>query len=119
MHQWPWRFYSQVLNVPVESKGGVQQLTLSAGQQLAIYQPSKQRPQPAQHGRLALCLPSANLERSLEQALAQGASALEAIRQESFGARCGSKIPRAIACCCWSGPDEQHLARPQRRLPRL
>ena len=54
------RFYSQVLNVPVESKGGVQQLTLSAGQQLAIYQPSK-------------------------QALAQGASALEAIRQESFG----------------------------------
>ena len=78
-------FYSQVLNVPVESKGGVQQLTLSAGQQLAIYQPSKQRPQPAQHGRLALCLPSANLERSLEQALAQGASALEAIRHESFG----------------------------------
>ena len=60
------RFYSQVLNVPVESKGGVQQLTLSAGQQLAIYQPSKQRPQPAQHGRLALCLPSTNLERSLE-----------------------------------------------------
>ena len=49
------------------------------------YQPSKQRPQPAQHGRLALCLPSTNLERSLEQALTQGASALEAIRQESFG----------------------------------
>ena len=34
---------------------------------------------------MALCLPSANLESSLEQALAQGARALEAIRQESFG----------------------------------
>jgi predicted enzyme related to lactoylglutathione lyase len=79
------RFYSQLLNVPVEIKGSVQQLTLSQGQQLVIYQPSSQRPQPAQHGRLALCLPSANLESSLEQALAQGARALEAIRQESFG----------------------------------
>lgn len=79
------RFYSQLLNVPVEIKGSVQQLTLSQGQQLVIYQPSSQRPQPAQHGRLALCLPSSNLESSLEQALAQGARALEAIRQESFG----------------------------------
>ena len=79
------RFYSQLLNVSVEIKGSVQQLRLSQGQQLVIYQPSSQRPQTAQHCRLPLCLPSANLESSLEQALAQGARALEAIRQESFG----------------------------------
>ena len=35
--------------------------------------------------RLVLGRHSANLERSLEQALARGANALEAIRQESFG----------------------------------
>ncbi len=79
------RFYSQVLQVPVDRQGAVQQLTLSEGHRLVIYQPSKQRPQPAQHGRLALCLPSANLESSLKQALAHGANALESIRQESFG----------------------------------
>ena len=61
------RFYSQLLQVPVDIKGSIHQLTLSSGNQLAIYQPSKQRPQPAQHGRLALCLPCTDLERSLEQ----------------------------------------------------
>ena len=79
------RFYSQLLQVPVDIKGSIHQLTLSSGNQLAIYQPSKQRPQPAQHGRLALCLTCTYLERSLEHALAQGASALEAIRHEPFG----------------------------------
>lgn len=65
-----------------------------AGGWLELYAPSRQRPQPRQPGRLALCLQqraqgveaSIALQAWLAQALALGASLLEPARQEPFGA---------------------------------
>lgn len=65
-----------------------------AGGWLELYAPSRQRPQPRQPGRLALCLQqkaqdveaSTALQGWLERALALGASLLEPPRQEPFGA---------------------------------
>lgn len=65
-----------------------------AGGWLEIYAPSRQRPQPRQQGRLALCLqrmagsagPAASLEAWVAAALAAGAAALEPPRLEPFGA---------------------------------
>jgi hypothetical protein len=65
-----------------------------AGGWLELYAPSRQRPQPRQPGRLALCLQqraqgveaSIALQAWLTQALALGASLLEPARQEAFGA---------------------------------
>jgi predicted enzyme related to lactoylglutathione lyase len=64
-----------------------------AGGHLEIYAPSRQRPQPQQQGRLALCLqrqaqdhdPHAALLAWLERAQGLGATELEPPRQESFG----------------------------------
>ena len=64
-----------------------------AGGWLEIYAPSRQRPQPQQQGRLAVCLqrraqgsdPRTALLAWLTQAQALGATALEPARQESFG----------------------------------
>jgi hypothetical protein len=65
-----------------------------AGGWLEIYAPSRQRPQPRQQGRLALCLQrqtgdagaAACLESWIAAALAQGATPLEGARLEPFGA---------------------------------
>lgn len=64
-----------------------------AGGHLEIYAPSRQRPQPQQQGRLALCLqrqaqdhdPHAALLAWLERAQGLGATELEPPRRESFG----------------------------------
>lgn len=65
-----------------------------AGGWLELYAPSSHRPQPRQHGRLALCLQrpagamdaGAALATWIAAALEQGAALLEPPRQESFGA---------------------------------
>ena len=53
--------------------------------ELLFYCPSRQRPQPAQVGRLALCLPVTKLEQAIALALTLGGQLLEPSRQESFG----------------------------------
>lgn len=61
---------------------------------LELYAPSRQRPQPRQPGRLALCLqrmagpggPTAGLEAWINVAMAAGAAAPEPPRLEPFGA---------------------------------
>jgi hypothetical protein len=65
-----------------------------AGGWLEVYAPSSQRPQPRQQGRLAVCVQrragrttaSAVLEAWISAALGLGASLLQPLRQESFGA---------------------------------
>jgi predicted enzyme related to lactoylglutathione lyase len=58
-----------------------------------LYRPSRQRPQPAQPGRLALCLRVERLEATQDQALALGAAGLEPVRQEPFGREVWLKDP--------------------------
>ena len=65
------------------------------------------------------CACGTNLERSLEQALGQGASALEAIRQESFGREVWIEDPEGNRLLLLEWANEQRLVRAQRRLPRL
>lgn len=65
-----------------------------AGGWLEVYAPSRQRPQPRQQGRLAAYVQrraggttaSAVLEAWISAALGLGASLLQPLRQESFGA---------------------------------
>lgn len=65
-----------------------------AGGWLELYAPSRQRPQPRQPGRLALCLQrqadgvdaATALQAWLAEALAHGAALLEPASQEPFGA---------------------------------
>jgi hypothetical protein len=65
-------------------------LPLPGGGQLELYAPSRDRPQPRQVGRLALCLqrsgPPALLAAWIAEAEALGGQLLEGPRQEPFGA---------------------------------
>ena len=89
-------FYGALLEV--EPQQGLSashwRLPWPAGGWLEIYAPSRSRPQPRQQGRLALCLQRqaegkgevAVLNGWIEAALGLGASLLEPLRQEPFGA---------------------------------
>ena len=96
------RFYGALLEV--EPQPGLSsahwRVPWPAGGWLEVYAPSRQRPQPRQPGRLALCLQRradgqgsadgrdavALLETWITAAVALGASLLEPARQEVFGA---------------------------------
>ena len=89
-------FYGGLLESrPEQGLGaGHWRLPWPAGGWLEIYAPSRQRPQPRQQGRLALCLQQSaetavaakvQLTSLIASALASGASLLEPMRQESFG----------------------------------
>ena len=90
------RFYGALLEV--EPQQGLSashwRLPWPAGGWLEIYAPSRSRPQPRQQGRLALCLQRqaegngevAVLNGWIKAALGLGASLLEPLRQEPFGA---------------------------------
>jgi len=90
------RFYGALL--AVEPQPGLSashwRLPWPAGGWLEIYAPSRSRPQPRLPGRLALCLQRhaagkgevVMLNGWIETALSLGASLLEPLRQEPFGA---------------------------------
>lgn len=90
------RFYGALLDV--EPRPGLSnthwRLAWPAGGWLEVYAPSRNRPQPRQEGRLALCLQRqadgtgalAVLQAWITTALDQGATGGDAPRQETFGA---------------------------------
>ncbi len=81
-------FYGHLFNCTLPSPvTGSRSATLSLpmGMALVLYRPSHQRPQPRQHGRLALCLKCTNLEITCQRAMALGAHILEPMVQEPFG----------------------------------
>lgn len=90
------RFYAALLEA--EPQPGLNashwRVPWPAGGWLELYAPSSRRPQPRQHGRLALCLqrPSAGgdpmevMETWIEAAARLGAALLDPPRLESFGA---------------------------------
>jgi len=78
-------FYGTLCGIDPGSGDGVRVLQLPGAGSLMLYRPSRQRPQPAQHGRLALCLRVERLEAAQDQALGLGAAVLEPMRQEPFG----------------------------------
>ncbi len=90
------RFYGALLvTEPLQGLSATHwRVPLPAVGVLELYAPACGRPQPRQHGRLALCLqqrahgadPAALLNTWIEAALALGASLLEPPRQEPFGA---------------------------------
>lgn len=90
------RFYGGLLQVqPQPGLGsGHWRLSWPAGGWLELYAPSRQRPQPRQQGRLALCLQRraapgaamALLDAWISSALELGAGLQEPARQEPFGA---------------------------------
>lgn len=90
------RFYGAVLAVEPQPGLSVSHWRLAwpAGGWLELYAPSRQRPQPRQPGRLALCLQRqagaaaavAVLERWIHDCVELGASVQEPARQEPFGA---------------------------------
>ena len=90
------RFYGDLLNVAPQPglSSSHWRVRWPAGGWLEIYAPSRSRPQPRQSGRLALCLQQqaegkgevAVLNDWIEAALGLGASLLEPLRQEPFGA---------------------------------
>jgi hypothetical protein len=94
-------FYGGLLECPPAAGQGPQHwcLPLPAGGLLQIYRPSRQRPQPRQPGRLALCLSrsgdGAALAQWCAQAQALGAVLLESPRQESFGWEAWLQDPEA------------------------
>ncbi|MEB3176119.1 MAG: VOC family protein [Synechococcus sp.] len=80
-------FYAQLCGCPqpTTTNSTVQRLELPGAGCLLIYRPSRQRPQPAQPGRMALALQVPQLEHAITTALALQARVLEEPRQESFG----------------------------------
>ncbi|MFM8525288.1 MAG: VOC family protein [Cyanobacteriota bacterium] len=88
-------FYGELLEVDPQPglSSGHWRLPWPAGGWLELYAPSRQRQQPRQAGRLALCLQKQAASDEAEQvlqawistALSMGASILEPPRQESFG----------------------------------
>ncbi len=89
-------FYGELLESrPQPGLGpGHWRLPWPAGGWLEFYAPSRQRPQPRQQGRLALCLQHSastpvaakvKLASLIAAALASGGSLLEPMRQEPFG----------------------------------
>jgi predicted enzyme related to lactoylglutathione lyase len=79
------QFYAALVTKEAFSRGSTWVLQLEAAGDLVFYCPSKNRPQPAQPGRLALCLQVLQLEAAISKALALGGQCLEPARQESFG----------------------------------
>jgi len=90
------RFYGALLDVePLSGLSATHwRVPWPAGGFLELYAPSRSRPQPRQQGRLALCVqikaagadPEPLLNARIDAALALGASQLEPLRQEPFGA---------------------------------
>jgi hypothetical protein len=90
------RFYGALLEEEPQAGWSAThwRLRWPAGGWLEIYAPSRQRPQPRQPGRVAVCLqrraagsdPAAVLEPWITQAASLGASLLLPPRRESFGA---------------------------------
>ena len=80
-------FYAQLSGcpLPTPAESGVQRLELPGAGALMIYRPSRQRPQPAQPGRMALALQVPDLEQAITTALALQGRVIEPPRQESFG----------------------------------
>lgn len=76
---------------------------------LELYQPSRNRPQPRQLGRLAVCLKrkgdAAALEAWIHQAIALGARQLHAPRQEAFGSEAWLLDPEDNALLLLMGPS--------------
>jgi predicted enzyme related to lactoylglutathione lyase len=79
------QFYAALVSKQAINRGSTWVLTLTEAGELVFYRPSQTRPQPAQPGRLALCLEIGQLEMAIDRAIALGGQRLEAIRQESFG----------------------------------
>ena len=78
-------FYGTLCGIDPGSETDLKVLRLQGAGKLMVYRPSSKRPQPAQPGRLALCLQVDQLEAAQALALSLGASVLEAMRQEPFG----------------------------------
>ena len=84
-------FYGSLLEQTPQAGSGPNhcRLPLPQGGWLEIYRPSRDRPQPRQRGRLALCLQRGGglsaLQRWIERAQSLGGELLEGPRQEPFG----------------------------------
>lgn len=78
-------FYAALANENAIKKGAIWLVAFAGAGELLFYCPSRQRSQPAQVGRLALCLPVTKLEQAIALALTLGGQLLEPSRQESFG----------------------------------
>lgn len=97
------RFYGALLEVQPLPGWNVShwRVPWPAGGWLEVYGPSRQRPQPRQQGRLAVCVhrqagggeASSVLKDWIQEAFDLGASPLEPPRQEPFGAEAWLQDP--------------------------
>ena len=97
------RFYGDLLGVAPQPgvSGRHWRLPWPSGGWLELYAPSRSRPQPRQHGRLALCLQRqaedagalALLQAWITTALDLGATAMDPPRLEPFGAEAWLQDP--------------------------
>ncbi|MFS6818839.1 hypothetical protein AAF134_06055 [Synechococcus lacustris Tous-12m] len=97
-------FYAALANENAIKKGAIWLVAFAGAGELLFYCPSRQRPQPAQVGRLALCLPVTKLEQAIALALTLGGNCWSQAARKALAVKPGLLIRRATNYCCWSRP---------------